>query len=213
MKKMRHQPSFIFTIGALLIFCILMIGVMQEAAWIHSFDHVIATMVRNQATPSLTRITVQFTQLFNLPEEAMMTVGIMVILIFTHHLRGVWFIGINSILLAGIGNRLIKGIVNRPRPTVEHLVHVSSTSFPSGHAMSAMLIGGSLIILGNHLLNRSGSRLAAALVISLVLVLVGLSRIYVGVHFPSDVVSGWALGFVLLTISNHIFNRFFGGTI
>ncbi|WP_156319474.1 hypothetical protein [Lentilactobacillus parafarraginis] len=114
MKKMRHQPSFIFTIGALLIFCILMIGVMQEAAWIHSFDHVIVTMVRNQATPSLTRITVQFTQLFNLPEEAMMTVGIMVILIFTHHLRGVWFIGINSILLAGIGNRLIKGSLTVP---------------------------------------------------------------------------------------------------
>jgi len=85
---------------------------------------------------------------------------------------------------------LVKVIVDRPRPPTDHLVPVSSASFPSQHAAQALAI-----LLAFALLISPGSRRVAALTAAVALALVvGLSRIYLGVHYPSDVLGGWALG-------------------
>jgi undecaprenyl-diphosphatase len=88
----------------------------------------------------------------------------------------------------------IKFVVDRPRPqVVEHLVGVSSQSFPSGHAMKSAFVA--LIIAA--MLSRTRPNppktaiLAAGVAFTL---LVGISRIHLGVHWPSDVLAGWAFG-------------------
>jgi len=85
-----------------------------------------------------------------------------------------------------------KGLVARPRPPVEHLQKVGGFSFPSGHATQASAFWLSLLLA----FNRTGSRkrrAAAAAVIAIVGA-VAWSRVYLGVHYPSDVVAGVALG-------------------
>src|SRR5699024_11109480 len=101
-------------------------------------------------------------------------------------------------------NGLLKAIFERPRPALEHLVEVSSDSFPSGHSMPSRAFFGVLAYLLHLELQHNGqpSRLiwvSAALFIGLV----GLRRIYLGVHFPMYVIGGFLGAYAWL-----LFNAF-----
>jgi len=119
-----------------------------------------------------------------------------------------WYVGrgrrglvLLLVTMAGRGlSELQKYCIARARPDLEpHLVVVKTSSFPSGHATSSMIFYVTLAILlagGTRWVRPS---LAAAVLLSL---LIGTSRVMLGVHWPSDVVGGWAFGlmWVLLTI-------------
>lgn len=112
-------------------------------------------------------------------------------------------LGITLLLIALIGRGLSeaqKYWIARVRPDLEpHLVIVKTSSFPSGHATSSMIFYLALALaLTAH---TRWNRLAAAVAILLSL-LIGTSRVMLGVHWPSDVIGGWAFGmlWVLLTL-------------
>lgn len=90
---------------------------------------------------------------------------------------------------------LLKGFFDRPRPDfVAHIVDATSASFPSGHAMMSAVV---YLTLGGMLAAaQKRTRLKAfALGFAILLTLmVGFTRIYLGVHYPTDVLAGWALG-------------------
>ena len=94
-------------------------------------------------------------------------------------------------------NSAMKHAFMRPRPTVvPHLREAVSTSFPSGHAMDSALI---YLTLGAMLMRVAERRLTKLYCLGVALILtllVGVSRVYIGVHYPTDVVAGWILGFV-----------------
>ena len=105
-----------------------------------------------------------------------------------------------AFLLSSLGSGLLlcqslKGFFARRRPTaVPHLVDFDPASFPSGHSMGAALV---YLTLGSIISRQvSGSKaktyfLSVALVLALI---VGISRVYLGIHYPSDVLAGWAAG-------------------
>src|SRR3546814_28809 len=89
---------------------------------------------------------------------------------------------------------LIKHWVGRPRPDlVAHLDHVSSASFPSGHALNSALFYVGVAVLVAQFIHRRGPRWALyALAIGLSLA-IGISRVALGVHYPSDVIASWVI--------------------
>ena len=88
---------------------------------------------------------------------------------------------------------LVKLIVARPRPTFEHLQQLSSLSFPSEHTTQAAAIYLTIAILLSKGLNRGLRELVIVLAL-LIAVVVAWSRVYLGVHYPSDVAAGLVLG-------------------
>jgi undecaprenyl-diphosphatase len=89
---------------------------------------------------------------------------------------------------------LIKLAVHRPRPEiVPHLAAETSLSFPSGHAMMSAIAYLTLAMLTTQALPRTARICVLALAV-LTTALVGVSRLYLGVHWPSDVLAGWCIG-------------------
>ncbi len=96
---------------------------------------------------------------------------------------------------AEVSFQLIKQLTRRPRPAAHFsLTHTSSYAFPSGHATQAVAVWGALAFLATLTLSTWPRKVAAWTVAVIVSGLVGLTRLYLGVHWVSDVAAGWALG-------------------
>lgn len=92
-------------------------------------------------------------------------------------------------------NALLKGFFERPRPELAlRLTEVNSTSFPSGHAMDSAVIYLTLAALLARLVKERALKLYFLGLALLLTVVVGFTRIYLGVHYPSDVLAGWIAG-------------------
>lgn len=106
------------------------------------------------------------------------------------------------LVVASIGGGLVdsavKILVNRPRPHVDHPIATAlGKSFPSGHAMSSTVTYGALLLVLLPAIPRAWRRFVVAFTFLLVLA-IGLSRLFLGVHFVSDVLGGWILGLAWL---------------
>jgi undecaprenyl-diphosphatase len=105
----------------------------------------------------------------------------------------------------------MKLFFNRPRPTiVPHLREVYSTSFPSGHAMESAIV---YLTLAAILMRASDSRVTKMYILGIAVLLttlVGVSRVFLGVHYPTDVLGGWIVGFLWALICSLAARRFEG---
>ena len=98
-------------------------------------------------------------------------------------------------LSGAILSSLLKLGFDRPRPDlIPHLTHVYSASFPSGHAMVSAIVYLTLGALLTRVVSGFWTRFFLMIVAFSLTVLIGLSRLYLGVHWPSDVLAGWAAG-------------------
>jgi undecaprenyl-diphosphatase len=100
-----------------------------------------------------------------------------------------------STLGAILVNNILKSLFVRPRPELFTWgTHVRTTSFPSGHAMSAAAIYGTVAFLAARLATRRRTRTAIYVGAALIICLVAASRVYLGVHYPTDVAAGLVVG-------------------
>ena len=164
------------------------------------FDRMVDDYLRSHATPPLTKFFLIVSAFGSL--EAMVVLGVVVAAFLA---RGRRWIVLGTWIAAVVGSALIdwllKGIFRRPRPHFAHpLLVETSYSFPNGHAMESLVIYGKLAYLAVLLWLRSWeSRVAVVCGAALVVVLIGFSRMYLGVHYFSDVVAGYAAGGIWLS--------------
>ncbi len=122
-----------------------------------------------------------------------------------YHFEGIFSILIN---VGFIFDPLIKYMVGRERPPdsiVSVLVQETSASFPSGHALSATIFYGFLLYLITLLPVRH-KRVGVFILVSTIL-LIGISRVYLGVHWPTDVLGGYVIGVIWLTFGIYVYKK------
>ena len=110
-----------------------------------------------------------------------------------------WCVSVNLVCVVAL-NALLKAIVQRPRPEGFRLVAESGYSFPSGHSMVAMAFFGLLIWMIWRYHRRDAMRVVWCAFFGLVIVAVGLSRVYLGVHYASDVLAGFCVSLAWLAL-------------
>lgn len=102
---------------------------------------------------------------------------------------------VGAVMLAQVCSELLKSLYDRPRPDlVPHAVYVYSGSFPSGHSMLAATTYLTLAVLISSLEPVRAAKWLVFVMAVLLMAAVGFSRVYLGVHWPSDVLAGWCAG-------------------
>ena len=118
---------------------------------------------------------------------------------------------LTNLAIITILNQLLKRILQRPRPTEYRIIEESGYSFPSGHSMISMAFYGYLIYLSYKYVENKNVKWILISLLSVLICLIGISRIYLGVHYTSDVLGGFliSISYLVIYISavNNVFCR------
>ena len=114
-----------------------------------------------------------------------------------------------NLVVVTILNQLLKRLLQRPRPTEFRIIEENGYSFPSGHSMVSMAFYGYLIYLIYTFVKNEYLKWISIVLLSLLICLIGISRIYLGVHYTSDVLGGFLISISYLVIYISASNKFF----
>jgi membrane-associated phospholipid phosphatase len=180
---------------ALVVYVGMWAGYLQEWSWLNTVDHWLLAPFREfgLAHPAWVASWNWFCILFSPTSFRIVTVFVIAWFMRQRRFGPALFLLV-SVELSGVVTGIAKVLVNRPRPSTA-LVYAPSTSFPSGHALGVMVC---VLALLTVLLPMVAANWRAAMVLFGVIIVlaIGVGRVVLNVHHPSDVVAGWALGYL-----------------
>ena len=192
---------------ALLLFMIIGYIVKFYPEMLVSFDQPIQTAIRGDLPETLTLLFRAITHLIDIP--VIITWVLIVAFIFY---RKQWklesYLMLGNLALAGILIVTFKNIYQRPRPEILHLVEEKGFSFPSGHSLAVTIMVGTLIVIFSQRIKDQLWKRIVQILLGLYLVSVLISRVYLGVHYPSDVLASLCLGLGILFIEFPFYDKF-----
>ncbi len=186
---------------------ILVIGILEDVLEdeilkldIYGYDLVSKFLISDFVTPIAKNITHLGGAIF------LITLSLILLLIIKNKKIGIliWLnLGISVLL-----NQALKFIIQRPRPTEFRIINESGYSFPSGHSMVSAAFYGFLIYLIYKNVKNKYLKWSLITLLSLVILTIGISRIYLGVHYTSDVIAGFLISISYLIIFIHFAKDF-----
>lgn len=200
----RQNSKLIQAFIAIILFFSLGLVIKYWPDTVIAFDQTIQESVRGQ----LPNLSTRFFKLITVIGNTVSQIAIAIMSVTFCYLKKWYpqarFIAVNAII-SGICILSLKLIFQRVRPTLPHLVFAGGYSFPSGHSMGTFMIFGCIIILLQYYMPNSIWKLLCQGILGLLIFLIGLSRIYLGVHFPTDVLAGFILAYGILNLTAYIF--------
>ena len=162
------------------------------------FDERVLDWLAQYRTPKLDEIMLEITSLGDGTVLIMLAAVVSVFLWLTRHRWSVYVLLV-GVIGGQVVSKLLKEAFDRDRPSViEWIGQASSPSFPSGHAMGAFIAYGALAYIATRLELTPALRLFTWVVAALLIGSIGVSRMYLGVHYPSDVLAGFIAGLAWL---------------
>lgn len=168
------------------------------------FDEPIYNFIIAFKNPGLSRFMAYITTLSN-PVVIVFLCCLSLLFLIVHKKWPIALVGTSLISVAF--NQGIKNIIKRPRPDHLRLIEENGYSFPSGHAMGSMAFYGFLIMIIFKLNINRWLKIILIFLISVLILLIGISRIYLGVHYPSDILGGYLLSMALIIKCFDIFEK------
>ena len=201
-RRSPHRAEVLFISGGVLVVVAgVILGLADgaiESNGLSTIDPTVWSFMIDHRTPALTTIAITVTTVGSTVAMALIAVAAVVFLIVKRR-RG--DAALVAVVAAGAGLlvRFGKATVGRERPPVEfRLVTETNESFPSGHALASAAILGVLLVVLLPTIPSIRGRVAAVTGAAIFVLAVGLSRLYLGVHWATDVIGGWVIGFAWL---------------
>ena len=191
---------------ALLLFVILGYVVKFFPEQLIPLDSSIQTAIRGDLPAILTTIFRGITRLIDLPIVISWAI-LLTAIFYLKKWKSESLLVAGNLSLAGILIVSLKHLYQRPRPDILHLVEEKGFSFPSGHSLAVTLLIGSLIIILGQRVKNTTIKLALQGLLGLYLISVLVSRVYLGVHYPSDVLASLCLGIGILFIEFPFYDK------
>jgi undecaprenyl-diphosphatase len=184
---------FAFLVGIAAVVLFVFIGDVVTAGATREIDEAVLRWAAERRTPALDDAMLEITALGSTLVLAIVAGTAAVFLWLTRHRFSVYILAA-AFFAAIVLNIVLKALYGRPRPDdVPAIVTSQSPAFPSGHALSAFAIYGTLAYLVARLEPSPRLRAATWIIAALIILAVGASRVYLGVHYPSDVIAGFAI--------------------
>lgn len=193
--RLRRRTRYIPAAGAaaLLLALFLLLGIMLPQPYIAAFDASVGEALRSLYSEPLHRIAAGFDALGSTVGFAAVTLLLMLILAMARRF------GDAVLILAATGgawglNTIAKSVFARPRPEITALFEADGFSYPSGNATIGMALGAMAALIAVAGIRSTAARCAVFAAAALFILGIGISRVYGGVHYPSDIVGGYLLG-------------------
>lgn len=161
-----------------------------------SLDNTILAWIHSQANPTLNWLFYGLTTIGNVEFILPITILLIAFLLYKKHRRQamIVFFGVGG---AAAANLILKLLFHRDRPAFwQSLITETGYSFPSGHAM----LTSALILCVIAILWKTRWRVISIIFGALLILLIGFSRLYLGVHYPTDIIAGWSVSAVWIAI-------------
>ena len=163
------------------------------------YSFILSYLIHDSLTPIVKAITWFGNATFILP----LTV---VLFILIKNKKTGFLIGMNLVIVT-ILNQALKFILQRPRPTEFRIINEIGYSFPSGHSMVSMAFYGFLIYLIYKNVKNKYLKVPLIIILSLLIIMIDISRIYLGVHYTSDVLAGFLISIAYLVLYINFANK------
>lgn len=191
---MNNKKYILILLKAITIFFTMVFG---YNSYLVKFDKELINFIQGFENQLLTSFYKGITDIADTPMSAILTTIIAVILFFTKRRKEAYFL-VLTMVTCGVVMAYVKEIFERPRPDFHRLIEISGLSFPSGHTTSATIMYLSLALIFSVGLKKLSKSLALSLAV-LGIFIIATSRVYLGVHYPTDTIAGMSLGTFVVT--------------
>jgi undecaprenyl-diphosphatase len=209
----KHQLTRAFITSLIFATGFGLIAILIHDQQLNRFDQMIMNWIQGLESPAFTYVMKGFTFIGSGVVVAILVPIVAIFLYFVLGHRRELYLFIGVIIGSALLNEALKLIFHRARPTIHRIIDATGYGFPSGHSMAAFTLYGIVAFLLWRHLSTSLQRSMVIFFSALMIVAVGLSRIYLGVHYPSDVLGGYLASGSWLAASIWFFHKYGYATV
>lgn len=208
MKTIIRENKFSFWIISL---CLLVITIFSSLVIIYDglyIDSLVYEfLVNNFRCDFVDSFMINITKLGDTNYVLLITSILFFIFLFGVKDKFISFMFIFNVSVIAVVNQGLKLMIKRDRPNILRLVEIGGYSFPSGHAMASTVLYGLIAYIAYKFINKKWLRNSLVFVNILVIILIGISRIYLGVHYFTDVFCGFLISVIFMVIVINILEK------
>jgi undecaprenyl-diphosphatase len=200
LNKLKNNRLFIFMIIPFLTLILIITGKIINGKELIIDKIAYNILVEKLRCPTMTIFMKNITKLSNTRTIIIIAIILTLLFLFKWKKKDIAILIPCSLSLVTLTNQTLKIIFQRERPFGYRLIEITGYSFPSGHAMVSMAFYGLLIYIIYHFVKNKLLRNSLIIINCLIIFFIGISRVYLGVHYLSDIICGYSISIIYLLL-------------
>lgn len=185
----------------LILYSVITWGVVADFEWVQRFDYALIALIQGWVTESGAGFVSVATDIAAFLPVFILTLAVVLgLLIKKMYIAALWF-GLTILTFASFFMDAMKAIIGRERPELMVITTETSMSYPSGHSIASVMLYGFVGLILILLVKKLWQKIIIGSIAGIIILFVMTSRIYLGVHYPSDTIGGMTFGMTGIFIS------------